>query len=290
MTVYSEHYCPSFDGLNLYYRDYPGPQRRTPVLCIPGLTRNCRDFDFIAPHIALTRRVLCTDLRGRGHSAHDPNCRNYTVAVERDDILHLLASAVIDRVIVLGTSRGAIVAMALAAAKKEGLAGVILNDLGAELDAAGLDRIMALVRREFDYAGWEEAVDGLKKTYQDSFRGIDPAGWERFARAVYCERSGRIVPDYDLNLARAMREGSDAGRPAQAAAVNLWALFGALAGIPALLLRGENSDLLSAETVWKMKRAKPDLSIATVRGRGHVPFLDEPEAVAAIDAFLNGIA
>jgi pimeloyl-ACP methyl ester carboxylesterase len=191
--------------------------------------------------------------------------------------------------IVLGTSRGAIVGMALAAAQRDSLAGIILNDLGAELDALGLERILTWLGRDIDFANWEEAANNLKSMHQDRFIGLDTGGWERFARSVYRERNGRIAPDYDLNLGSAMREGLSADRPAQAAAVNLWPLFAALADVPALLLRGENSDLLSAETAWKMMGTKPDLETVTVKGRGHVPFLDEPEAVAAIDTFLSRI-
>ena len=287
MTLYSEHFYTSSDGLSLYYRDYAGPPGSTPVLCIPGLTRNCRDFDFIAAHIARTRRVLCIDLRGRGHSVHDPNWRNYTVAVERNDVARMLAVTEIPRIIVLGTSRGAIVAMALAATQRDSLAGVILNDLGAELEAEGLERIMALVGQDADFATWEAAANSLRTAYQDRFIGVDAVGWERFARAVYREKHGRIVPDYDLNLGSAMREDASDGRPAQAGTVNLWPLFAALSDVPALLLRGEYSDLLSAETAWKMKGVKTDLVIATIKGRGHVPFLDESEAIDAIDAFLE---
>src|SRR5262245_10246166 len=173
MMLYSEHWYPSSDGLHLYYRDYGGAPDRTPVLCIPGLTRNCRDFDLIAAHIACTRRVLCVDLRGRGRSAYDANWRNYSVPIERSDIIQLLASTGIRRVIVLGTSRGAIVAMALAAAQREYLGGVILNDLGAQLNATGLGRIMALVGSEIAFGDWDEAANCLKQTYQDSFIGID---------------------------------------------------------------------------------------------------------------------
>jgi len=289
MAVFSDHFYESADGLSLFYRDYPGSTESTPVLCIPGLTRNCRDFDFIAAHIARSRRVLCADLRGRGRSASDPNWRNYTVPVERNDIARLLAIAKIPRAIVLGTSRGAIVAMALAAMQRDTVAGVILNDLGAELDAVGLERIMALVGRHAEFATWEEAADSLKATHQDRFIGVEADRWEQFARAIYREKNGRIVPDYDLNLGLAMREGASAGRPAQAGAVNLWPLFAALSDVPALLLRGENSDLLSPQTASKMKAVKPDLVTATIKGRGHVPFLDEPEAIAAIDAFLDRI-
>ena len=288
MNLYSEHFYPSSDGLSLYYRDYPGPRDRIPVLCIPGLTRNCRDFEFIAAHMAQTRRILCTDLRGRGRSAYDPNWRNYAVPVERHDIARLLAVTNIPRVVVFGTSRGAIVAMALAAAQRESLAGVILNDLGAEFTPQGLDRIMALVGRDERFANWEEAANTLRTAYQARFIGVDARGWHRFAQAIYREKDGSIVPDYDLNLGNAMTERSS-DRPAQSAAVNLWPLFAALSGVPSLLVWGENSDFLSAETVSKMRRAKPDLDLAKVKGRGHVPFLNEPEAVAAIDAFLSRI-
>ena len=122
MAVFSDHFYESADGLSLYYRDYPGSTESTPVLCIPGLTRNCRDFDFIAAHIARSRRVLCAELRGRGRSASDPNWRNYTVPVERNDIARLLAIAKIPRAIVLGTSRGAFVAMALAEMQRDTVA------------------------------------------------------------------------------------------------------------------------------------------------------------------------
>lgn len=287
MAIYSEHFYASSDGLSLYYRDYTGAPGPTPVLCIPGLTRNCRDFDFIAAHIARNRRVLCADLRGRGRSASDPNWRNYTVPVERNDIARLLAVASIPRVVVLGTSRGAIVAMALAATQRDCLAGVILNDLGAELDAVGLKRIMAVVGQHVEFANWEAAADSLKIAHQDRFIGVDAGGWERFARAIFREENGRIVPDYDLNLGSAMRDGASDWRHAQARTVNLWALFAALSDVPTLLLRGENSDLLSARTASKMRVVKPDLVITTIKGRGHVPFLDEPDAIAAIDAFLG---
>jgi pimeloyl-ACP methyl ester carboxylesterase len=288
MAPYSEHFYASSGGLSLYYRDYAGPPGPTPVLCIPGLTRNCRDFDFIAAHIARSRRVLCADLRGRGRSAHDPDWHNYSVPVERNDIADLLAVAAIPRVVVLGTSRGAIVAMALAAVQPDCLAGVILNDLGTELDPAGLERILAMVGRHVEFANWKAAANSLKIAHQDRFIGVNESGWERFARAIYREESGRIVPDYDLNLGSAMGAGGSNGRP-QAGTVNLWQLFAALSGMPALLLRGENSDLLSAQTAAKMKSVKPDLVIATIKGRGHVPFLDEPDAITAIDTFLDDI-
>jgi pimeloyl-ACP methyl ester carboxylesterase len=157
------------------------------------------------------------------------------------------------------------------------------------LDAAGLERIMALVGQHAEFATWEAAAQSLKAVHQDRFVGVEAGRWKEFARAIYREENGRIIPDYDLNLGLAMREGAPHGRTAQAGAVNLWPLFAALSNVPALLLRGENSDLLSAQTALKMKGVKPDLVVAPVKSRGHVPFLDEPDAIAAIDAFLGRI-
>ena len=289
MTEYSERYFRSKDGLRLHYRYYAGTAQRTPVLCIPGLTRNSRDFDSVAAHIALRRPVLCSDLRGRGQSDYDSNWENYTVAVERDDVVQLLETENIRRVIVLGTSRGGIVAMALAATHHSRLAGVILNDIGAQLEASGLARIMEMLGRKFEYRDWHEAALALKEANQGSFLDVGDAGWMGFAKAIYRNSGDRIVPDYDLNLAKALRGKESSNRPAPAENVKLWPLFGALNGIPVLLLRGANSDLLSEETATKMGVFKPDMAIVTVDKRGHVPFLDEPEAVAAIDKFLQEI-
>jgi pimeloyl-ACP methyl ester carboxylesterase len=259
------------------------------VICIPGLTRNSRDFDFIADHIAATRRVLVTDLRGRGRSSYDPDTRNYSVPVETGDVLQILEAADIPRVVVLGTSRGGVIAMTLAAFKPDLLAGAILNDMGAQLEPAGLERIYAVMRSPPAFAGWEEAAAALKRNNAGLFPNVGDERWLVFAHALYREENGRIVGDYDPKFPAAVLEARGTNPRNEAGAADLWKWFGALTAVPTLLLRGENSELLSAETVSAMKSAKPDLVSVSVRDRGHVPFLDEPESVAAIDAFLKGI-
>ena len=290
MRPFEERFTLTQDGLRLFYRDYSGPPGLTPVLCIPGLTRNSRDFDFIAVHIAATRRVITTDLRGRGRSGYDPHPANYSVPVETGDMFQLLQAEGIARVVVLGTSRGGVIAMTMAAFAPAILAGAILNDMGAQLDAAGLERIYSVMRAPPSYAGWDEAAAALKAANIALFPNVSDERWRVFAHALYREEKGRIVGDYDPNFPAAILEGSGTNPRNPAGAADLWKWFGALAGIPALVLRGENSQLLSEETVSAMSRAKSDLASVTVKDRAHVPFLDEPEAVAAIDRFLEGIA
>jgi pimeloyl-ACP methyl ester carboxylesterase len=194
---FKEHYYNSTDGLNLYYRDYLKPSDRTPILCLPGLTRNSRDFDFIASHLATTRRVIVADLRGRGKSDYAKDPRHYTVAIEAADMIRLLDNAKIKNVIVLGTSRGGIVAMTMAATRPDTLKGVILNDIGGELDALGLSRIWEVIGREPLMNSWEAATAALKQNSEATFPNVDNSEWMAFTRALYREEDGRIVPDYD---------------------------------------------------------------------------------------------
>ena len=291
MPGYEEKHYAAEDGLRLYYRDYPAPEHtaKTPVLCIPGLTRNSRDFDFIAGRIAVNRRVLTADLRGRGKSAYDPAPRNYAVPVETRDILHLLEVAHVSRVIVLGTSRGGVIAMTMAAFKPDVLAGAILNDIGAQLEARGLERIYDVMRTPPSYSGWEQAVEGLKRGNSAQFPNVSDAQWRAFARSLYREDQGRILGDYDPKFPSAILEGRGTNPRNHAGAADLSKWFAALGPVPVLVLRGDRSELLSDATVEAMHAAKPDLVSVTVKDRGHVPFLDEPEAVAAIDTFLSGL-
>ena len=286
---YEERYYNSSDGLKLYYRDYEGPSGRTPVLCIPGLTRNSRDFEFIAPHMARSRRVIVADLRGRGKSEHAKDPRHYVVAIEAADMVRLLEDAGIGKIVALGTSRGGIVAMTMAATRPDILEGTILNDIGGEIEARGLSQILEFVGREPPMPGWEAATAALKRSLGEAFPGVDDVQWLSFAHALYREEKGQIVPDYDPQLGDAMRQSIDGISP-DGPNIALWPLFTGLAQRPVLVLRGENSDLLSAATVEKMRGVKTDLAAASVERRGHPPFLDEPEAIAAIDSFLGDIA
>ena len=277
-----DRYFTSAEGLRLYYRDYaPAEPGRVPVLCLPGLTRNSRDFETIAPRIRQTRRVLCADLRGRGLSQHDPEWRNYHPGTYVGDIARLLSDAGVPRVIILGTSLGGILAMLVAATAPQLLAGAILNDVGPEVAAEGLKRISTYVGKSAPVTSWAEAAAQAKVTYGLAWPDATDDDWMRFARRSYTEVDGVPRLAMDPMIGEAVR-AAPAG-----AAPDLWPVFGALKPVPVLALRGEISDVLSAETFERMGREKPDLVRVTVAGRGHPPMLDEPDSVAAIDRFLS---
>jgi pimeloyl-ACP methyl ester carboxylesterase len=287
MTSYRECDYQSSEGLRLHYRDYAGDESRLPVLCLPGLTRNSRDFDFIAGHLAGKRRVLTADFRGRGKSAYDPNWRNYSVPIEAADTTRLLDAAGVERAIILGTSRGGIVGMALGAFP--GLvAALILNDIGAEVDAAGMERLRNSVGRDEAQASWDDAAEALRRKYGAVFPELAAQGWRDFAAALFREDNGKIVADYDPALGEATRAGRMIGRPPEGN-ISLWPLFQEITGKPILVIHGELSDILSAATLEKMRAEKPDLAVISIGNVGHAPFLNEPQSVAAIDAFLEGL-
>jgi pimeloyl-ACP methyl ester carboxylesterase len=282
---YLEHRVVLGDGLRMYCRDYPAgePDGRPTVLCLPGLTRNCRDFESLARMLAPRHRVLTPDLRGRGGSDRDPQWRHYQPLNYVADVARLLRELQAGRVIVVGTSLGGLVAMLMAAMQPDALAGVVLNDIGPELDPTGLARIGAYVGQLPPLRTWEEAAAQARKSHSRALPDLDDAGWMAFARRVYREESpGRIVPDMDPMIGEAMRE--TAGQ-----AADLWILYRALERIPTLAIRGELSDLLSADTLRRMQEAKPDLRTLLVPRCGHAPTLDEPECRRAIGEFLESI-
>jgi len=279
--AYKTRTLPTTDGLTLSFREYGSRiSDATPVLCLPGLTRNSADFHAIATILESERRVISLDARGRGRSDYDPNYQNYNLVTEVGDVLSLI-SAEFDRpCIVLGTSRGGLAAMILCGVRPSMMAGVVLNDIGPVLDAKGLDRIK-------DYLGippvpldtWEDAAAAIEASHAEDFPDLRAPDWLAWAQRTFREENGKPVLDYDLKLRDAVLEQT--GPVAE-----MWPQFRAMADIPTLVLRGENSDLLSVQTVEEMRRAKPDLTAVTIKGRGHVPLLDEYESVSAINAFL----
>lgn len=280
MNRKAERHFLSADGLSLHYMSYGADSARAPILCLPGLTRNARDFEDLAPRLGADRRALAPDMRGRGRSEWDPDWRNYKPRIYVADVWRLLDELGIDRVVVIGTSLGGLMAMIMAAEHPERLAGAILNDIGPEVAPEGLARISEYTGRLPPVEGWEAAVAQSREIYGDALPGLSDAQWARLARRSYRENEdGTISPDMDPNIGRALRE--QGGTPG-----DTWALFDALRDIPTLVLRGELSDILSAETLARMQARKPDLQVATIPRRGHVPLLDEPESLAAIDAFL----
>lgn len=280
---YAEHFVTAPDGTTLYARDYAAASHAlVPIVCLPGLTRNAKDFETIAPLLAQTRRVLAFDFRGRGRSGRaDP--ATYRPDQEVADTLHLLDTLGVERFAIIGTSRGGIAAMVMAARALPRMAGVLFNDIGPRIDKAGLIRIRSYLGTDPQFADWQEAVASLKAT-NPGFDTLSEAEWLAFARRVYREVNGTPRADYDPALAVNFPSVADieAGKVPE-----LWTLLDVMADVPSLVLRGEHSDLLSAGIVENMHRHHRRLTSVTVRDRGHVPFLDEPESLAAIGSWLQ---
>ncbi len=281
-------YFTSDDDLKLFARDY-GPQEseQVPVLCLAGLTRNSKDFHHVATRLAQThnqpRRVIAPDYRGRGLSDYAEDWQTYQPHVEMADAIKLLDHLGIEKFGIIGTSRGGLISMVMGQAIKDRLTGVVLNDIGPVLEDEGLIRIANAINERTLHADWDEVADGLKK-YSKGFAGLSDADWLEFAQNLYREKDGKIEADYDFNLTKTFpsAEFIRSGRIPDA-----WDLFATFKGLPIGLVRGENSDLLSVETVERMAQMHDGLVVATVPDRAHVPFLDEAEAVGVIDRILG---
>jgi len=277
-------YFTSDDGLRLYGRDY-GPLNgsQTPVLCLAGLTRNSKDFHHVASRLAQSRRVIVPDYRGRGLSQYADDWKTYQPDVEMADAVKLLDHSGINNFYVIGTSRGGLISMVMGQTIKHRLAGVVLNDIGPKLEDDGLIRIADAISTRTHHNDWREVADSLKE-YSIGFSEMSDDDWLEFARNLYREKDGIIEADYDVNLIKTFPDADfiRSGRIPQA-----WEMFETFNGLPVGVVRGENSDLLSPETVEKMHQVHDGLISATVPNRAHVPFLDETEAIAVIDNILK---
>jgi pimeloyl-ACP methyl ester carboxylesterase len=284
--AYSTGEWTSADGLKLHYRDYPGGEPgRPPILCIPGLTRNCRDFEPLADAFAGAWRVLCADLRGRGKSDYARDSSSYQPLQYVADILALLDQREIERVVAIGTSLGGIVIMLLALMAPQRLAGVVLNDVGPEIEAAGLARIRGYVGQGRSFPTWMHAARGLREQAGPAHPGFAIGDWLRLAkRLMAVGPGGRIAFDYDMKIAEPFQTAEGT------APVDMWPAFRVLAGRPALAIRGEFSDILSSATLERMGAENAELETCAVPRTGHAPTLEEPEAQAAIARLLAKIA
>jgi pimeloyl-ACP methyl ester carboxylesterase len=282
--TYADRFWTSRDGLKLHFRDYPGRADRPPLLCLPGLTRNARDFAHVAERLAGEWRVLCPDLRGRGDSAYAKDSASYNPLQYADDITMLLEQEGLSQVVALGTSLGAILTMLLAITGPERLAGALLNDVGPEIEPAGLARIRDYVGQARSFPTWMHAARALEEMQGAAFPDYEIVDWLAMAkRCLVLSGSGRIHFDYDMKIAEPFAQpGGEAG-------ASLWPGLDALKGRPVALLRGELSDILSAATLAKMAKALPEAEAVTIPRTGHAPTLGEPAAVAAIDRLLARI-
>ncbi|WP_375692035.1 alpha/beta fold hydrolase [Pseudooceanicola sp. LIPI14-2-Ac024] len=265
------------DGIRLWYEE---AGEGLPLLCLSGLTRNARDFDFVAPHLAGVRMIRM-DYRGRGKSDWSPP-ETYDVGVEMRDALALLDLLGIDKVAVLGTSRGGLIGMMMAATAKDRLMGLALNDVGAEVNGAGLQAIRDYIGRDPAQKSVEEAAAFRQQANATAFPGVPLDRWMADVRNTTRDTPEGLKINYDPALAAVVTAG-----PEVAETIALWPLFDAVAPLPCAVIHGVNSDLLTDATVSEMARRNPDLIVAEVPDRAHIPFLDEPEALAALTAWLE---
>lgn len=272
-------YFTTSDGLQLFYRDAgTGPA----VLCLAGLTRNSLDFEFLTPHLP-DMRLIRPDYRGRGLSDHDPDFMNYNIVREGRDALELLDHLGLPAATVIGTSRGGLIAMELSLSHAGRIQGVLLNDIGPDVNPAGLERIMDYVGREPDFPDLDAAAEALWTLHGADFPGVPLARWRAQAEFMFFEKpGGGLGLRYDVNLRKALVGQAGAGE-----GPDLWTLFDHLSGKPLAVLRGANSDILLPETVEKMQARHPGALCATVPDRGHVPFLDEAVSLEVIHALLR---
>jgi len=274
------------DGLRLHARCYG---RRSapalPVVCLPGLARTEADFETLAEALAgdasRPRRVIALDYRGRGRSEYDKDPANYNFQVELADVLAVIAALDAARAVFVGTSRGGILAMLLAAIRPAAIAGVVLNDIGPVIEPKGLIRIKGYVGKLPQPRSFEEAAEILRRLFDAQFPKLGPDAWLASAHRTFREENGALVPTYDVNLAKTL-EGVDFDKPFPP----LWAQFDALAHAPVMAIRGANSDILSAATVEAMRARRADMETIEVPDQGHAPLLVEPEIIARIADFV----
>ncbi|MFL6746853.1 MAG: alpha/beta fold hydrolase [Sphingomicrobium sp.] len=281
--LYEDRHLTVRDGLKLHYRDYPGDTSKPPILCLAGLTRNSRDFADFAERYSPRFRVLALDFRGRGMSDYDPMPARYLPPTYAYDVIELLDQLAIPEAIFVGTSLGGLVTMAVAALAPQRIAAAILNDVGPELSDAGLDRIKSYVGKGVQFKDWDEVARAIASNNSHAFESYTADDWIRMAKRNMREDNGEIVFDYDMAIAEPFKAAGPAPE------IDMWPLFAALARKPLLVIRGANSDLLSAEALDKMRSAAAAMKSVVVPGVGHAPDLSEPEAVAAIDEFLGAI-
>ncbi len=268
------HFTAS-DGARLAFQDHG---EGLPVLCLAGLTRSSSDFDFLGPHLSDVR-LIRADYRGRGASEWT-GATTYTVQQEAKDALGLLDHLGIEQAAVIGTSRGGLVAMVLAATAHDRLLGILFNDIGPVIERAGLEKIFDYVGRNPSTKTMDELVANLPRA-MPGFANVSQTRWRAFAERLYTETDAGLHIRYDPELRSSFLAAFDGPE------ADLWPLFDTCAGLPLGLIRGANSDLLSPESAAEMRRRRPEMIFAEAADRAHVPFLDEPESLAAIRKWLE---
>jgi pimeloyl-ACP methyl ester carboxylesterase len=291
-TSFQERRFSASDGLQLYARDYGHDDPRTaaslPIVCLPGLSRNSRDFHLLATRLSThpqhPRRVIALDYRGRGFSEWDTDRSRYQLPVEAEDVLSACTTVDIARAIFIGTSRGGLILHLLAKLRPALLAAVVLNDIGPVIEIAGLLQIRQYLEAQQALQSWEEAIESLKRVHGAAFPALDEADWRDMAQAIFREKDGMIAADFDPALIEPLKN-LDADTPVP----DLWALYQGFQTIPLMVIRGENSSILSQATFVEMRQRHPDIKLVTAAGQGHAPLLHRPDLLAEITAFIGRI-
>lgn len=284
MSQYQEYYFELADGLRLYYRDYNVAGKDAPVImCLHGVTRNSKDFEELAAHLAPHWRVIVPDIRGRGKTGYDENWRNYQLAIYAQDSWALADHLKVDRFCLIGTSMGGLISVVMASQQPQRVAALVLNDIGPEIAPQGIARIFGYMGEARTQCNLDEAVQRLRAISGPFFPNLTEDDWRNQAlRAYRLLENGYYVVDYDDHgVAMALSEAAFPGNP--------WEMFDRLDDIPLLVLRGELSDLLTEDIVTRMLEINTGLQAVIIPGVGHAPLLDEPESVRSIDQFLRQI-
>ena len=277
-----DHTYRSSDGLHLYARLYEAKTDKLPLLCMHGLSRNSADFHELVSHLT-DRTVISVDQRGRGRSEYDPDASNYRPDRYCEDMLTLLDGLRHERVIAVGTSMGGLMTFILSQMRPGLFAGAVINDIGPEVEEAGLARLKSYVGQVHEFASWDEAAQAIKAQGPDIFPEFTDADWLAFAHRV-CEptKGGRVRFLYDPAISKGLSESDPTAAPP-----DLWPLFLGGDDFPMLILRGETSDILSQATATRMAKERPQTRLVTIPNRGHAPTLTEPTSLAAIRDFLK---
>lgn len=273
-------------GLRLFMRDYnTGSTARTPLLCLAGLTRNAADFSTLAERMSTgqnARRVIAIDSCGRGYSDYADDASQYTPAQEAQDVLYCLEYLQLDKICLIGTSRGGILAMLMAHMRPDLLQAVILNDIGARIETHGLLRIKAYLNAMPAFATWHAALQALKVGAGAQFTQLSDENWHKFARQIFIEKNGQIIGNFDPKIAQTLDNVTE-----ETPNPSLEALFEALKPVPTLVIRGALSDLLSVQTLHDMHTIKPDMESFEVPHEGHAPLLMDTQTLHGIEQFLQ---
>ena len=283
-TTPRSFFFSAFDGLKLHVREYGSRMTAAlPVVCLPGLTRTAEDFDALAQALALRgRRVLALDSRGRGLSEYDRNAENYSLPVELSDLNSMLVARDALPAVFVGSSRGGLLTMLLAVTNPASIAGVVFNDIGPVIEHRGLMRIKSYVGKSPTPRNFEEGAEILRRLFSQQFPALTPEQWLAWAKRAWREEKKGMMPTFDVSIATTLASIS-----AEIPPPPLWQQFDALRGIPLLVIRGENSDLLSPETVTAMAARRDAMDTVTVEGQGHTPLIDDEPTIARVADFID---